>query len=175
MASSKKKTKKTTTKTKKTSAKPKKRKATMKTAEEKPLTLEELEEFRQLLWEKRLELVGNVDYMSVEALDGSRQDTSGELSSMPIHMADVGTDNYEQEFTIGLIESERKLLRLIDRALQKIRDGNYGTCEGTGKLIGRARLQAAPEARYCIEFARKLEQGLVSEPDDNGILEGDKK
>ncbi len=171
--------KKTTTSKKKTTkkktirkaAKVTKRKATMKTIEEKPLTDEEIEQFRKVLWEKRLELLGDVDHMSEGALDNNRQDSAGELSSMPIHMADVGTDNYEKEFTIGLIESDRKLLKNIDRALNKVKDGTYGVCEVTGKFIGRARLTAKPEARYHIEFAQKLEQGLVEPPDENGNID----
>jgi RNA polymerase-binding protein DksA len=101
------------------------------------------------------------------ALESNRQESSGELSSMPIHMADVGTDNYEQEFTLGLIESDRQTLKKIDRALKKIDEGGYGICEGTGEQIPRARLEAVPEARYTIDFARKLEQGLVEPPNEN--------
>ena len=128
----------------------------------KPLTPAKIEHFKQILLEKRRQLVGDVDHMRGEALDRNRQESSGDLSNMPIHMADIGTDNYEQEFTLGLIESERKLLWEIDRALIKIREGNYGICEGTGEPINQARLEAKPEARYCVEFARKIEQGLVT-------------
>ena len=126
-----------------------------------PLTVEEIENFTQLLLEKRREILGDVGHMQNEALDNNRQDSTGDLSNMPIHMADVGTDNYEQEFTLGLMESERKNLREIDHALAKIQEGTYGTCEGTSKLIGRGRLEAKPEARYCVEYARMIEQGLV--------------
>jgi len=132
---------------------------------EDPLTPEEIEQIKQLLLEKRAELVGDVGHMNSEALDNNRQDGAGDLSNMPIHMADIGTDNYEQEFTLGLIESERKVLHDIDRALIKISQGNYGVCEGTGDQINRSRLEAKPEARYCIEYARKVESGLVR-PED---------
>jgi RNA polymerase-binding protein DksA len=78
-------------------------------------------------------------------------------------MADIGTDNYEQEFALGLMDSERKLLRGIDDALGRIEQGTYGICEGTGKPIPKARLEAQPWAEYCIEYARMLEQGLIQE------------
>src|SRR5690606_36414979 len=86
--------------------------------------------------------------------------TSGgsNLSNLPVHMADIGTDNYEQEFTLGLVEKDRILLREINLALSKLQDGTYGICEGTGKPIGKPRLEAKPWARYSIEHARKLEQ-----------------
>ena len=80
---------------------------------------------------------------------------------MPIHMADIGTDNYEQEFALGLMDEEKKLLEEIDAALSRIEDGSYGICEATGKAISKARLKAKPWARYCVEHARKLEQGLL--------------
>jgi RNA polymerase-binding protein DksA len=72
-------------------------------------------------------------------------------------MADMGTDNYEQEFTLGLMEKDRQLLREINSALQKINEGTYGICEGTGKPIAKVRLEVQPWARYSIEHARKLE------------------
>ncbi len=120
-----------------------------------------IERFRQLLLQKRREIISNVNEMEDETLKKSRLDASGDLSSMPIHMADIGTDNYEQEFALGLMDSERKLLREIDDALQRIEDKTYGICEGTGKPIPKARLEAQPWARYSVEYARMLEQGPV--------------
>ncbi len=130
-----------------------------------PLTEAQLAHFRAILIQRRREILGDVDIMSGGDGKGNRQDNSGDLSSMPIHMADIGTDNYEQEFTLGLIESDRKQLEDIDRALAKIPRGEYGICEGTNKPINLARLEAKPEARYSIEFARKLEKGLVRLPE----------
>ena len=127
------------------------------------LSAADIERFKQMLLEKRREILRNVSEIEDEALKKSRLDASGDLSSMPIHMADLGTDNYEQELVLGLMDSERKLLREIDEALQRIEEGTYGICEGTGKPIPKARLQAQPWAKYCVEYARMLEQGLVRE------------
>ena len=85
---------------------------------------------------------------------------------MPIHMADLGSDNYEQDFAIGLMDGERKLLHEIDEALVRIEKKNYGICLGTGEPISKARLEAKPWAKYSVEFARKLEKGLVLEPQE---------
>jgi DnaK suppressor protein len=126
-----------------------------------------IEHFRQMLLQKRREIISNVNEMEGEALKQSRLDASGDLSSMPIHMADIGTDNYEQEFALGLMDGERKLLREIDDALQRVEDKTYGICEGTGKPIPKARLEAQPWARYCVEYARMLEQGLVRETEES--------
>jgi len=127
------------------------------------LTPGELDHFRQLLVQRRNEILQNVVEIEDETLKKSRLDASGDLSSMPIHMADLGTDNYQQEFSLGLMDSERKLLIEIDDALQRIDDGTYGICEGTGLPISKARLEAQPWARYSVEYARKMEQGQTRE------------
>ncbi len=124
-----------------------------------PLSEAELEEFRQLLITKRSELVGNVRTMTNEALRENPPTGSGNLSSVPIHMADMGSDNWEQEFTLGLLATERQLLREIDAALGRIDNKTYGICEGTHKPIGKRRLRASPWARHCIEYARAQESG----------------
>ena len=129
------------------------------------LTPKELAHFQHLLLAKRGELVGDVNSMEDEALQKSKLSASGDLSTMPIHMADIGTANYEQEFALGLLDGERKLLREINEALQRIEDRTYGICEGTGREISKARLEANPWARYCVEYARMVEQGLVKEGD----------
>jgi DnaK suppressor protein len=115
----------------------------------------ELEHYRDLLLAKRRELVGDMSSMEREAL---QRGGSSNLSNLPMHMADMGTDNYEQEFTLGLMEKDRNLLREINSALAKIQDGSFGICEGTGNPINKARLEAQPWARFSIEYARKMEQ-----------------
>ncbi|MFC1677620.1 TraR/DksA family transcriptional regulator [Planctomycetota bacterium] len=127
------------------------------------LTKQEIERFKDLLLTKRREIVGDVNEIQDEALKKSRLEASGDLSSMPIHMADLGSDNYEQEFALELMDSERKLLQKIDEALDRIHKKTYGICQGTGKPIAKARLEAKPWARYSVEYARKQEQGLVKE------------
>jgi DnaK suppressor protein len=123
----------------------------------------EIQRFKEILLQKRIELIGDVNSIESEALRKSRLDAAGDLSSMPIHMADIGTDNFEQEFALGLMDSERKLLAEINEALIRIENGVYGICEGTAKPIQKARLQANPWARYCIEYATMVEKGLVIE------------
>ena len=127
------------------------------------LTTVDIEHFKQLLLKKRQEIAGNVSEIEEEAL----KKTDGDLSNMPIHLADMGTDSYEQEFTLGLMDSERKLLREIDDALYRIEQKTYGTCEATGVPIAKARLEAKPWAKYCVEYARKLEQGLVTKQEQD--------
>ncbi|MHC4187416.1 MAG: TraR/DksA family transcriptional regulator [Planctomycetota bacterium] len=147
----------------KKSKKVSKKKTSSRSKKGKYLTKAELNHFKKLLLEKRLEILSDVSKIENESLKKSRLDATGDLSNVPIHMADIGTDNFEQEFALDLMDSERKLLDEIHRALERIEDGVYGICEGTGKQIPKARLKAQPWARYCVEYARMIEQGLVPE------------
>ena len=118
----------------------------------------EIKEFQALLLQKREEILGNVLSMEDEALH--REQTN--LPACPIHMGDVGSDAFQIENTLNLAGSERKLLLEIDDALDRIEEGTYGICLGTVEPIGKPRLQAIPWAKYSVEFASLLEQGLVS-------------
>ncbi len=120
------------------------------------LSKQELLSFRDLLIAKRKELLAAVDSMEFEAL---RSD-DGDTSSMPIHMADVGSDAYEQDLMLGMAASERQRIRDIDEALERIRNSTYGICELTKKPISKKRLNAKPWAKYTIDSARKIERGL---------------
>ncbi|MBK8913277.1 MAG: TraR/DksA C4-type zinc finger protein [Phycisphaerales bacterium] len=124
------------------------------------LSRKDLEQFRGMLLEKRSQLVGDMSTMRDEALRSNSQ-SSGDLSSMPIHMADLGTDNFEQEFTLGLIEGGQQELREIDAALDRIEKRTYGLCLATGKPIGKARLKAQPWAKYCYEYMLEQERGKI--------------
>lgn len=152
------------TKTKAAEAKATKAKAAKKPAVKKTrLDKKGLDEFRQMLLEKRRTLRSDLSEMEGEATSRS----GGNLSSMPTHMADMGTDNFEHEFTLGLLESEQALLREIDAALQRIDDRTYGVCLGTGEHIPKARLRAKPWAKYTVDFARKLELRQVPPPESS--------
>ena len=121
------------------------------------LKSEELQSFRQTLLNLQARLRGDLDQMTDEALKRNQPDSSGNLSNVPLHMADVGTENYDQEFTLSLIENEQETLDQIRDALGRIDAGRYGRCEECGAPIAKPRLQALPYTRYCIECARKME------------------
>ncbi|MHA1524968.1 MAG: TraR/DksA family transcriptional regulator [Alphaproteobacteria bacterium] len=114
-------------------------------------------EFREALLARRASLLGDVNHQENEAIDKSRLGASGDLSAFPFHMADVGTDNFNHDFTLGLIENEELELHEIDEALKRLQDGTYGICEACQKSIRRARLRALPYARFCIECKREQE------------------
>jgi DnaK suppressor protein len=120
---------------------------------------EELVSFREVLEGLRSRLRGDLDQMTDEALRRDNNGGTGNLSNVPLHMADLGTDNYDQEFTLGLIENEQGTLELVEEALERMENGTYGQCAECGEPIAKPRLQAIPYARHCIKCARKLEGG----------------
>ena len=117
------------------------------------LTPREIEEFQDLLLHKRHEIIGNVNSMENDALRKEFTD----LSHMPLHMGDAGSDAFETENCLSLVESERRLLAEVDEALARIQDQSYGICLGTGKPIGIPRLRAIPWTKFSVEYARRLE------------------
>jgi DnaK suppressor protein len=111
----------------------------------------ELASYRGKLLALRGRLAGDVSSLADEALD-SEDEASGNLSHVPIHMADLGT--YERELTLGLLGNEEQTLEEIAAALGRVEQGTFGRCEGCRKAIPRGRLHALPYARYCVECAR---------------------
>jgi len=123
------------------------------TADDKKLTVAELENFKEKLLVLRSRLRGNVITMADAALNKNRMDASGDHVSMPIHMADIGSDNFEQEQTLSFVQSEHGLLEMVDEALVRIKEEIYGICEGCDCRIPKARLNAIPYAVKCVKCA----------------------
>jgi DnaK suppressor protein len=122
------------------------------------MTKAEMEAYRPPLLALRKRLNGDVSHLADEALRMNQKEASGNLSSMPIHMADIGTDNFEQEFTLSLLANEEQVLGEISAALERIHEGTFGRCEECQGEIPKARLKVLPYTRYCVACARKLEQ-----------------
>ena len=118
----------------------------------------ERQEFRDLLTRRRAILASDVNNMQDNALNKNGT-SSGDLSKVPYHMADVGTDNFEHEFTLGLIENEEEELREIDEALARLAKDDFGVCESCSEPIPKSRLKVIPYARLCIECKQKEESG----------------
>jgi RNA polymerase-binding transcription factor DksA len=123
----------------------------------KGLSKKELKEFRDLLLARRKILLGDVEGLENEALKKKGGDS--ELSTLPLHMADLGTDNFEQDITLGLMESESDELQEVNEALARIKDGSFGLCEGCKKPVPKARLRAIPYTRLCVD-CKKKEEGV---------------
>ncbi|MEJ5260775.1 MAG: hypothetical protein WHS88_11360 [Anaerohalosphaeraceae bacterium] len=119
----------------------------------KKLSERELERYKQLLLEKQKEVLADL-----QSIEQNMFQDGGEISSMPVHLADIGTDNFEQEFTLELMEEAKRTLHEIQQALNRIEDGTFGICEGLGIPIEKERLDAIPWTRYSLEYARQKEK-----------------
>ena len=113
--------------------------------------------YRELLMHARASFGEQIQVHVDEALS-SRKDSAGERAGMATHMADLGSDNFRHDFELGLLTDEVDVLEMIDEALQRIEDSEYGVCLDCGAIIPRERLEAKPYARYCTKCKSKREE-----------------
>jgi DnaK suppressor protein len=113
---------------------------------EEELTQVDLEEIESLLVDMRVRLKGDVSQMEDETF----RDHAESHSSVD-HMADHGSENFDTDQTIGIIERGSDVLFEIDEALARMKSGAFGLCETCPATIGRARLRAMPYARLCLD------------------------
>ena len=122
------------------------------------LSKSELKEFKTLLLHRKAVLQGDVKTLEDEACKKGT-DAAGDLSTLPMHLADLGTDSHEQDISLGLMENETDELHEIQEAFERIKDGSFGLCENCRKKIPKERLKAIPYARLCVS-CKKKEEGV---------------
>ena len=126
------------------------------------MTDRERENYRRQLLGLANRIEGDMKDLTGEALRKAGGEASGNLSNTPLHLADLGTDAFEHEVTLGLLENEGQVLGDIAIALDRIANGTYEQCEQCGTEIHRERLQALPYVRYCMPCAQVVQAGEVS-------------
>ena len=124
----------------------------------KKFNKKELVDFKKLILKRKDEILENIKHISEDTLKKSQKDASGDISGYTYHMADVATDTYDREFSLGLASNERNLLYELDDALKKIDEGTFGICEECKSLITKTRLKALPYARLCVKCQEKKEK-----------------
>jgi RNA polymerase-binding protein DksA len=120
------------------------------------LSKSEANEFKALLLLRKRKVQGDVNTLESEAMKKG-SDAAGDLSTLPMHLADMGTDSFEQDMSLGLMENETDELHEIEEALERIKDGSFGLCENCKKRIPKERLKAIPYARLCVDCKMKEE------------------
>lgn len=125
----------------------------------KKLSKKELTAFKKLVLKIKEEILDEIKHISEDTLKQSQKDASGDISGYTYHMADVATDTYDREFSLGIASYERQLLYELDDALKKIEEGKFGICEECKSLIAKNRLKALPYARLCVKCQKKKEKG----------------
>ncbi len=118
---------------------------------------EDLDKYEKLLLKRREELMAELKLRKSQ-FDETTKDATGDLSSYSYHMADQGTDAMEREKSFLFASKSGRLLYHIDEALRRLRKGDFGNCQQCGKAIQKARLEAVPHARLCIECKEKEEE-----------------
>lgn len=112
---------------------------------------EQLEALMQQLGRKRSE-------HKMEALRMGGGEAGGGISNVPLHPADLGSHEYEEQLAMDLVQNEEQFMEEVNDALERIDRGVFGTCERCKKPISKGRLQSVPYARHCIKCAREVQK-----------------
>jgi len=117
-------------------------------------------EFRTLLEQERARIKSAIEHLHQEH-PGNLEDELGEVGGRGSdnHLGDMATATFDRELDEGLEEGAQHTLEQVERALARIEDGTYGTCERCGKPIGEDRLRARPSATLCIDDQRLADRG----------------
>lgn len=116
------------------------------------MTLMDADQARGRLVEERERLQGLRDDFASDGLTAESEESSlGELSSLDQHQADVGTETFNRERDLSILENIEAELADVEHAIRRLDDDTYGTCEACGRPIDDARLEAMPAARFCLE------------------------
>ena len=118
---------------------------------------EEMRSLRKLLLARKAEPMDSYSNLEEEARLKGKE--AGELSAIPYHPADRGSDSFEQILSLALLENESSAMREIDLALERMNQGTYGSCAECCNSIGRVRLRALPQATLC-RACKSLEESL---------------
>ncbi len=124
----------------------------------KKLNKKELAGFKKLILKRKEEVIDEIKHISEDTLKKSQKEASGDISGYAFHMADVATDTYDREFSLGLVSNEREALYELDDALKRIDEQTFGICESCKTIITKIRLKAVPYARLCVKCQERKEK-----------------
>ncbi len=117
------------------------------------MTKAQVERYRRLLTDLMARMQGDATAVTDQVREPSGGQGSGALSNAPMHLGDVGTEEYLRDLNATLLEHEEFLAGEVVAALDRIAKGKFGICERCGKAIIKERLDAIPYARYCTPCA----------------------
>lgn len=114
------------------------------------------EQFKKILLKSKENIVHDIKNMAA-VNSANNKDNGGDVSSHSMHIADVATDMYDREFSLGLASNDRELLNRIEAALARIANNTYGLCAVCKKAVAAARLKAIPYVETCLKCQEQLE------------------
>lgn len=112
---------------------------------------------KRRLLEERDRVLREIEELESD-LSKSLEDASGD-SPNDQHMAETAGATLDREMDLTLQNNARSALARIDRALHKVDEGTYGSCDKCGKDIGEGRLEIAPYSTLCVDCKRQEERG----------------
>jgi DnaK suppressor protein len=125
------------------------------------MTKAEIQSYRVRLLALKKRLGGDLSGLEQEARRPIGGEASGSLSDVPLHMADLGSDAYEEDLTLTLLQNEEQIGAEVNAALTRIEQGTFGRCEECHQEIPKERLDAVPYTRYCVRHARERQGGTT--------------
>jgi DnaK suppressor protein len=120
-----------------------------------PLKKADIAKFKKRLEEMKAQMMQVVRDVSKEVK------TPEESKGYSQHQADEGTDDFDRNISLQVSDEEFKIIRQIDRALEKIEENTYGVCDISGEEIPLARLEAIPYATMTVKSQEQFEKGLI--------------
>ena|SRR3989338_1642493 len=123
----------------------------------KKLDKKTVQGYKKILTTIKENISSEIKQIANDASAGHKDSTREGSSGHALHMADVATDMYDREFSLGLASNNRELLNKVDQALVKIEEGTFGLCSECQKPIASARLKALPYVQTCLKCQEKLE------------------
>jgi RNA polymerase-binding transcription factor DksA len=123
------------------------------------MTSDQLELYRRDLLASLARLRADVSQLADEALREGGGTAGGNLSHLPQHLADLASDAFEEDTTLGLLESQEQTLAETRAALARIDQGSYGHCEECQQEIPAERLRTLPYTRHCVACAQRVQEG----------------
>jgi DnaK suppressor protein len=125
-----------------------------KARKEETMRQAEMVFYRQRLTALLARLTGDESQLRGEALQPTGGEASGGLSNVPLHLADLGSHDSEEDVAFTLLANEEQIIEEINLTLDRIEQGTFGRCEKCRKDIPKERLQALPYTRFCVECAQ---------------------
>ncbi len=119
--------------------------------------------YEKLMYARSL-IMEQVKFHTDEALN-YQKDSAGEKAGMATHMADLGSDNSRHDLELQLLTEEVDVVEMIEEAIQRLENGEYGNCQDCGQEIGEPRLEVMPHARYCVNCQSTREKNGGYNPD----------
>ncbi len=140
-----------------------------------------VDKFRTILQQLASRMSVDTGGMIEQVRAGTSGKGGSELTNAPLHLGDMGTDEYLYDLNATLLVNEQYIVAEVRAALARIENGSFGKCENCGKAIAPARLEAIPYTRYCVECAAlqdetpqvSLDEGRPHSPQDTLAPEGD--